>query len=64
MTTRACPHPWKKAYPSKRRAKRALTRLLHIRRGSIHAYRCTCGLWHLGHKPGSRKNLEPGRAVS
>ena len=64
MSARACPHPWKAVYSSKRLAKRAVSRLLYIRRGSMHPYRCECGLWHLGHKPGSRKNREPGRAAA
>lgn len=55
MSARACPHPAKMVFSSKRMAKRALTRGSLPGRDSIHAYLCPCGYWHLGHKLGSRK---------
>lgn len=52
----ACPTPGKRGYGTKARAKKMLRTIPSTNRDSIHAYRCECGVWHLGHKPGSRKS--------
>lgn len=54
-----CPTPGKRGYGSKGRAKIALRRFPSDNRDALHAYRCGCGLFHIGHKPGSRKNRNP-----
>lgn len=46
-----CPHPEKRRYPTKQRAKQSLRRQGGIHgRDTIHAYRCGCGWFHLGHR--------------
>lgn len=46
-----CPHPAKRTYATKRCAKRALARSTRRQgRDQLHAYRCACGFWHIGHK--------------
>lgn len=50
----ACPTPGKIAYGSKSRAKLTITRMRNVdARGRMRAYRCECGVWHVGHLPGS-----------
>lgn len=52
-----CPHPAKQAYATKARAKLSLKRMTRVGgRETLQAYRCPCGAFHLGHKPGSRKS--------
>lgn len=52
-----CPHPTKEAYATKARAKLSIRRMTGVEgRETLQAYRCPCGAFHLGHKPGSRKN--------
>lgn len=45
-----CSHPHKTAYWTKRKAKQALRGQRAFQRDTIHAYRCVCGAYHLGHK--------------
>lgn len=54
-----CPTPGKRCYKSKAFAKLVLRQTPLRNRDAIHAYRCECGAWHLGHKLGSRKNRHP-----
>jgi len=56
MSVRVCPHPEKRWYATKSRAKLALRRQHSSidSRDTIHAYRCLCGGFHLGHKLGYR----------
>lgn len=52
-----CPHPEKQAYATKARAKLSIRRMTKSSgRETLQAYRCPSGAFHLGHKPGSRKN--------
>ena len=48
-----CPTPEKLAYETRKQAKAAARRVRskHGARGRIHAYRCRCGLFHLGTMP-------------
>ena len=56
VRTGQCPTPAKVCYRTKRSAKLALSRARGVKcRATMRAYWCTCGTWHLGHKPGSRK---------
>ena len=50
-----CPHPGKLTYSTKKATKQAIARLPgRQRRDELHAYRCECGFWHVGHKLRSR----------
>lgn len=56
LRTAVCPHPEKACYASKARAKTSLKRMTGVvGHETLRPYRCECGTWHLGHKPGSRK---------
>ena len=56
LRTHVCPHPSKACYASKKRAKLSLKRMTGVvGHETLRPYRCVCGTWHLGHKPGSRK---------
>ena len=47
----ACPHPEKNWYASKAQAKRVLRGQRGVKGlDLLHAYRCVCGGFHLGHK--------------
>lgn len=53
--SRPCPHPDKKAYPSKRAARQGIRTIDRNRAnsgpGRLHAYRCPAGdHWHVGHR--------------
>lgn len=63
---RDCPTPLKRFYSTKAAAKRALTRWPVARRDDLHAYRCGCGGFHLGHKLGRRAapNLDRGNGAA
>lgn len=51
---RDCPHPGKHTFETKAQAKRAIRKWPGIKnRDSLHAYKCGCGCFHVGHKPGS-----------
>jgi hypothetical protein len=51
---RDCPTPLKRWYHNKAAAKRAHRRIPSQSRDAMHAYRCRCGGFHIGHKPGLR----------
>lgn len=54
----ACPHPEKFGYRTKGAAKRDLRRRRGMtKRDDLHAYRCRCGLFHIGHKRGTKATL-------
>lgn len=46
----ACPRPDKRAFPTKREAKKTLNRMQGAERKGIQPYRCACGSFHLGHR--------------
>lgn len=50
----ACPHPSKLGWTTKRKAKRWLRRSSGLRLDDLQIYRCICGLFHFGHKPGRK----------
>ena len=55
LTEPRCPTPSKRRYYSRREAKTARTSLAaKSSTDGLHAYRCDCGCWHLGHRPGTR----------
>lgn len=44
-----CSHPHKLAFATKAKAKEFLRRS-SLRQGEMHAYKCPCGLYHIGHR--------------
>ena len=44
-----CPRPDKVAYPNKATAK-CRFKYLYGKGSEFTVYRCTCGLWHIGHR--------------
>lgn len=58
-----CPRPDKRRYPNKREAKSAIRRS-SMGRVELHAYRCPCGGFHVGHRrPRLELVAEPGREL-
>lgn len=50
-----CPNPHKRGFLSKRSAKKAITtQRSFANRDDAHPYKCVCGMWHVGHKLGSK----------
>lgn len=53
MSDHPCPHPYKRAYHTKKAAKRLYMR--QRGREDCRVYRCECGAFHLGHRLSARK---------
>jgi hypothetical protein len=64
VNTKRCPRPEKRAYPTEEAALRHRNRLRFGADGSpdLAAYRCSCGMWHVGHSR-ERLNRRIGAAL-
>jgi hypothetical protein len=45
-----CPRPDKRRYVTKAEAKRHISKSALAARATLHAYRCECGGFHIGHR--------------